>query len=67
LAPRFAAFGWVLIASSVVLTAIPWRLHQRFARWSVRQATRRMPWLGIGSLLAGAGVLAPLVLPHAAT
>ncbi len=63
----FAGFGWILIASSVALAVIPWRLHQRFASWSVPQATRRMTLLGIGSTLAGLVVIAALVLPRAAT
>jgi uncharacterized protein YjeT (DUF2065 family) len=49
----FAAFGWVLIATSIGLMMIPWRLHRRFAEWSVPQATRNMMLFAAGSLAAG--------------
>jgi hypothetical protein len=48
----FDAFGWVLIATSFGLMALPWRLHRRFAEWSVPQATKNMKLFAIGSFLA---------------
>lgn len=53
----FRVFGWVLIGTTVVLAAVPWTLHRRFAAWSVPQATRRMALVGLGSLAGGALVL----------
>ena len=62
--PRiFALLGWVLIATTVVLCVVPWRVHQRFARWSVPMAARNMPMLGVGSLVGGICILAALLLP----
>ncbi|MDP9190375.1 MAG: hypothetical protein M3P06_01570 [Acidobacteriota bacterium] len=49
----FAAFGWVLIVTSIGLMMIPWRLHRRFAEWSVPQATRNMKLFAVGSLVSG--------------
>jgi hypothetical protein len=60
----FSVFGWVLVWTTLALAAVPWRLHHRFARWSVPKATQYMPLLGISSLLAGLLLLAALVLPH---
>lgn len=62
----FLAFGWVLIGSSLLLALLPWRLHQRFATWSVPRATQHMPLIGIGSVALGLGVCAALFLPRAA-
>lgn len=62
----FLAFGWVLIATSILLALVPWRLHQRFAAWSVPQATKHMPLIGIASIAGGLGVIAALFLPPAA-
>ncbi len=62
----FLAFGWVLIGSSLLLALMPWRLHQRFAAWSVPRATQHMPLIGIGSVALGLGVIAALSLPRAA-
>ena len=53
----FRAFGWVLVATSVLLLMLPWRWHRRFARWSVPQATANLPLLGAASVVGGAFVL----------
>lgn len=66
LSPAFLGFGWVLIGTSLVLALVPWRLHQRFAAWSVPQATQHMPLIGIGSVVGGLGVIAALFLQPAA-
>ncbi|MEO6445331.1 MAG: hypothetical protein ABIZ91_15290 [Gemmatimonadaceae bacterium] len=52
----FFAFGWILIGTSVLLLAVPWQLHHRFAAWSVPIATKRLPLFAFGSLLGG-GIL----------
>ena len=71
-APRmaFAAaillLGWLLVATSVGLALVPWRLHQRFAAWSVPQATQYLPLIGFASLAGGLGLIVAVVLPRAA-
>ena len=64
--PVFLLFGWVLVASSVVLAIVPWRLHQRFAAWSVPQAMHYLPLIGVASIAGGLGLIAAVVLPRAA-
>lgn len=54
----FTLFGWVLILSSLMLLAMPWQWHQRFARMVVPDATRNLALFGLGSLAFGAFVLA---------
>jgi len=53
----FGGFGWVLIGTSFALGLVPWKLHQRFARWSVPLATQRMPLLALGAVLGGVFLL----------
>lgn len=71
-APRLAfggvllLFGWVLITTSVGLALVPWRLHQRFAAWSVPRATRHLTLIGVASLLGGVGVVAAIIIPRVA-
>ena len=65
-ASGFVAFGWLLIGTSVVLLAVPWRVHHRFAVWSVPMATKRLPLLALGSLLGGVLLLYALLLPRGA-
>lgn len=59
-----AALGWVLVGTSLVLALVPWRLHQRFAAWSVPQALQFLPMIGVASLAGGLGLIAAVVLPH---
>lgn len=61
-----AVFGWVLVGTSLVLAIIPWRLHQRFAAWSVPQALRYLPMIGVASIAGGLGLIAAVVLPQLA-
>lgn len=61
-----ALFGWMLMATSLVLAVVPWRMHQRFAAWAVPLATQRMSLIGVGSLVGGFVLAAALLLPHAA-
>ena len=48
-----AAFGWLLIATTAVMTLVPWRIHHRFAAASVPKALRFLPVLGVSSLALG--------------
>lgn len=59
--PLFVVFGWMLVATTLILVALPWRWHCRFARWSVPIATRHMGLFGIGSLAGGIVVLYALL------
>jgi hypothetical protein len=54
--------GWILVATTLVLAVTPWRLHQRFAAWSVPMATRSMPLVAVGALAGGVAVLTALIL-----
>jgi hypothetical protein len=60
----FLAFGWVLVGTTVLLLAVPWRVHHRFAAWSVPMATRSMALFAVGALGGGAFVLLSLLLPR---
>lgn len=61
-----AVFGWMLVATSLALAIVPWRLHQRFAAWVIPQVTRQMPLIGVVSIVGGAILLVAVVLPHIA-
>jgi hypothetical protein len=58
----FVWAGWLLVGTTVVLLAIPWRWHQRFAERVVPQALRYLPLVGIVSVTMGAGLLAAVVV-----
>jgi hypothetical protein len=49
----FTVIGWIIIGTTVVLLFVPWKLHRRFAEWSVRLATERIMLLGFGSFVIG--------------
>ena len=54
----FRIAGWILRATTLVLLALPWRWHHRFASHAVPRAIRHLPLLGAASLLLGALVIA---------
>lgn len=54
----FEVAGWGLVGTTAVLSLLPWRWHHRFARAAVPRAMRRLPLVGLASLLLGALVLA---------
>lgn len=49
----FQKVGWVILITTAVLLILPWRLHRRFAKWSVPKATQHMNLIAIGSMLGG--------------
>ena len=53
----FTVFGWTLILTSVVLLCVPWKLHRRFAEWSLPAATASMRLFGLVSFLGGVFIL----------
>jgi uncharacterized protein YjeT (DUF2065 family) len=59
----FAAFGWLLIITTLGLCLIPWRWHQRFAQQAVPRALRHLRLLALVCLLAGVVVLVALAYP----
>lgn len=59
----FAAFGWLLVATSALLLLVPWQWHRRFAEPAVAQALAFRPVIGVASLLMGLAVLAAALYP----
>lgn len=57
----FRVLGWILVVTTVLLLAVPWRWHQRFAGWAVPLATRHLMLYGLGSLALGCFVIAAVV------
>jgi hypothetical protein len=58
----FAVVGWVLIVTTAALLAVPWRWHQRFARWAVPQALPHLRLIAAVSLLFGGIVLTCVIV-----
>jgi len=58
----FIVFGWVMVVTTVALLFVPWRLHRRFANWSVPHATRNLPLFALGSLVGGVLILLAVAL-----
>ena len=61
-----AAFGWLLIVTTAVMTLVPWRVHHRFAAASVPKALRFLPMIGVSSLVLGGLLLWALFTASAA-
>jgi hypothetical protein len=58
----FVIFGWILVATTVGLFAVPWQWHQRFAQWGVPYATRNLKLVAGASFVFGGFVIASLIL-----
>lgn len=62
-----ALSGWILVVTTLGLAVTPWRVHRRFANWSVPMATQSMALVAVGALLGGVAIAAALLLgPRAA-
>lgn len=59
----FQLFGWLLILTTLVMLAVPWRWHHRFTQQAVPRALRHLRLLAIACLLAGLAVLVAAVYP----
>lgn len=64
-AALYRLFGWVVVATTLALSAVPWRWHRRFARRVVPPTLRYPRLLGAGAALLGAVVLYGLAVGHA--
>lgn len=60
-APAFSFFGWALVITTAGLLVVPWRWHQRFARYVVPHATRQLGLVAAVSLAGGCVVLAAAI------
>lgn len=56
----FLAFGWTLVASTLVLSVLPWRLHRRFAQFAVPIALKYLPAIGLVALAGAAALIGSL-------
>jgi hypothetical protein len=53
----FSLFGWIVIATSIILLILPWRWHQQFAQIVVPPLTKRVWLFGLLSLPLGGVIL----------
>ncbi|MDG1873904.1 MAG: hypothetical protein P8J27_08330, partial [Mariniblastus sp.] len=53
----FNGFGWVLIATTMYLLAMPWRWHSQFAKFTVPKATQYITVIGMCYLALGGLIL----------
>jgi len=59
--PIFMIAGWVLLLTSIVLLAMPWRWHRQFASQAVPLALRYIKLLGAASIGLGSMLVAAVV------
>jgi hypothetical protein len=59
-----AAFGWIVLATSLGMALVPWRLHQRFAAAVVPHVFKRLRVVGLVAAAGGLGLLVALVVPR---
>jgi hypothetical protein len=65
LSELFLVFGWMLIITTAVLAAMPWRWHSRFAARAVSRAVPHLRLIATVSLLGGVCILAAATLKAA--
>jgi len=59
----FLLFGWLLILTTLVMFAVPWRWHHRFTQKAVPRALQHLRLFAIACMLAGLAVLVAVVYP----
>ena len=53
----FTVAGWVLLATTIVMLAMPWRLPRDFVQRAVPKALAYLPAIGVVSLAAGVALV----------
>jgi len=53
----FRIFGWVLVATSVVLLVLPWKWHREYARRTMPLVLKRIRLFAVGAFALGVFVL----------
>lgn len=53
----FLIFGWAMVASTVVLLILPWRMHQQFAEKYAAPVIRQARLVGVFALALGGFIL----------
>lgn len=66
LGSAIAAFGWILLGTSVGMALVPWRRHQRFAAVVVPHVFKHLRVVGLVAVAGGLGLLIALVVPRVA-
>jgi len=59
--PVFRLFGWILVMTTVLLLAVPWRWHHRFAQQTVPYAVRHLRLFGLASVVLGGFILTSVI------
>jgi len=59
----FRVFGGIILITAIVLLILPWRMHQRFARWAIPLVLRHLKLYALGALLIGSWVIAGVLVP----
>lgn len=54
-------FGWIIVTTTVGLLLVPWRWHQKFARWVVPPVIRHMKLYSVGVAALAAFLLYSVV------
>ncbi|MGQ0798674.1 MAG: hypothetical protein ACT4NL_00980 [Pseudomarimonas sp.] len=60
--PVFVGFGWLLVVTSILLLAVPWRWHRRFAEQSVPRALQFLHLIGLSSVCIGGFILFAVIV-----
>lgn len=58
----FELFGWVLVVTSIILIAMPWQYHKKFAEAVVPALTKRVWLFGLLALPLGLAIAASLLV-----
>ena len=62
--PRvFQVFGGIILITAIVLLILPWRMHQRFARWAIPLVLQHLKLYALGALVIGSWVIAGVLVP----
>lgn len=59
----FRVFGGIILITAIVLLILPWRMHQRFARWAIPLVLRHLKLYALGALVIGSWVIAGVLVP----
>jgi hypothetical protein len=60
----FRLFGWLMIVTTILLLIMPWKWHNKFAKWVIPSAIKNLILYVVSAAVMGVFILYCVILPR---